>query len=52
VHRWASIAEYSDEVSMARIYGGVHYRNSTVVGKAMGGKIGELAVGNFLKPVH
>ena len=26
-----------------RIYGGVHYRNSTEVGAAMGKKIGELA---------
>jgi hypothetical protein len=51
VHTWGSIAEYAEEVSAARIYGGVHYRNSTVVGKAMGKKIGELAVRNFLKPV-
>ena len=52
VHKWASIADYAEEVSLARIYGGVHYRNSTVVGKAMGRKIGELAVQNYLKPVH
>jgi hypothetical protein len=51
-HKWASIAEYAEEVSLARIYGGLHYRNSTVVGKAMGRKIGELAVQNYLKPVH
>jgi hypothetical protein len=52
VHKWASIAEYAEEVSLARIYGGLHYRNSTVVGKAMGKKIGELAVQTCLKPVH
>lgn len=52
VHKWATIAEYADEVSLARIYGGLHYRNSTVVGKAMGKKIGDLAVQNYLKPVH
>lgn len=52
VRKWASIKEYADEVSAARIYGGIHYRNSTVVGKAMGAKIGELAVQNYLKPVH
>lgn len=52
VHKWASIAEYAEEVSLARIYGGIHYRNSTVVGKAMGKKIGELVVQNYLKPVH
>jgi len=30
-------------VAVARIYDGVHYRHSTVVGTAMGQKIGELA---------
>src|SRR5271165_5000516 len=52
VHKWASIADYAEEVSLARICGGLHYRNSTVVGKAIGKKIGELAVQNYLKPVH
>jgi len=51
-HKWASIEEWANEVSVARIYGGIHYRNSTVVGKDMGKKIGELAVKNFLKPTH
>lgn len=50
-HKWTSIAEWANEVSMARIYGGIHYRNSTVVGKDMGKKIGELAVKSYLKPV-
>jgi hypothetical protein len=31
------------EVAVARVYDGVHYRNSTVVGSAMGQKIGALA---------
>ena len=52
VHKWATIGAYPEEVSEAIIYGGIHYRNSTVVGKAMGKKIGELAVQNYLKPVH
>jgi hypothetical protein len=52
VRKWTTIGEYAEEVSAARIYGGLHYRNSTVVGKAMGKKIGELAVQNYLKPVH
>jgi hypothetical protein len=52
VHKWASIGDYAEEVAMARIYGGLHYRNSTVVGKDMGKKIGELAVQNYLKPVR
>jgi PAP2 superfamily len=52
VRKWASIGEYADEVSAARIYGGIHYRNSTVVGKAMGKKIGELAIQKYLKPIR
>jgi hypothetical protein len=51
-HKWASIEEWANEVSVARIYGGIHYRNSTVVGKDMGKKIGELAVKNYLKPAR
>jgi hypothetical protein len=33
----------------ARIYDGVHYRNSTEVGNAMGQKIGEFAANKYLK---
>jgi hypothetical protein len=52
VHKWSTVREYAEEVSAARIYGGLHYRNSTVVGMAMGKKIGELTVQNYLKPAH
>src|SRR5438309_5429313 len=41
---WSSVSDFTQEVSMARILDGVHYRNSTEVGMAMGKKIGELAV--------
>ena len=40
---WTSITDFEREVASARIYDGVHYRNSTEVGSAMGSKIGELA---------
>ena len=43
VRTWNSVGEFTREVSVARIYDGVHYRNSTEVGTAMGKKIGELA---------
>ncbi len=49
---WTSVKDWADEVSAARIYGGIHYRNSTVVGQTMGKKIGELAVKNYLKPIQ
>ena len=44
VRSWTSVDDFVKEVSLGRIYDGVHYRNSTEVGAAMGKKIGELAV--------
>ena len=45
---WVKVGDWVQEVSVARIYDGVHYRNSTVVGAAMGQKIGDLAVKTLL----
>jgi hypothetical protein len=45
---WTSVAEFVQEVSNARIYDGVHYRNSTEVGTALGRKVGELAVAKLM----
>lgn len=50
--KWTSIQDWADEVSEARICGGLHYRRSTVVGKAMGKQIGEHAVQRYLQPVR
>jgi hypothetical protein len=52
VRRWTTGKAFTDEVSAARIYGGIHYRTSTVVGQAMGRQIGEYAVQNYLKPIR
>jgi hypothetical protein len=52
VRKWNSSKEYADEVAAARIYGGVHYRTSNMVGQAMGRMIGELAVKNYLNPIR
>jgi len=49
VRRWTRLDDYRDEVSNARIWAGFHYRFSTVVGKEMGAKIGELTVATQLK---
>jgi PAP2 superfamily len=43
VRSWNTVSDFWLEVAVARIYDGVHYRNSTEVGTAMGQKIGELA---------
>jgi hypothetical protein len=43
VRTWTSVGDFVQEVALARIYDGVHYRNSSEVGTAMGKRIGELA---------
>ena len=47
---WSNVDDFMAEVAVARIYDGVHYRNSTEVGTAMGKKIGALAAANALRP--
>lgn len=47
--RWKRLQDYSDEVSLARVYAGFHYRFSIEVGKEMGKKIGELTVATQLR---
>jgi hypothetical protein len=51
VRKWDRIDAYVEEVSNARIWSGVHYRNSATVGREMGRKIGMLAVENSLRPL-
>jgi hypothetical protein len=48
--RFATLKAYSDEVSNARVWGGIHYRFSTVAGQDMGDKIAELTVKTKLLP--
>ena len=49
--RWTSTDSLMREVADARIFDGVHYRNSTEVGLAMGQRIGELAAARLRAPV-
>jgi hypothetical protein len=46
---WTNIDDFMQEVANARIYDGVHYRNSTEVGTAMGKQVGELVVAKYLQ---
>ena len=52
VRTWVTVDEFVREVAVARIYDGVHYRNSTDVGSAMGKQIGERAAASFPKPIR
>ena len=49
VRSWTSIDDFVREVANARVYDGVHYRNSTEIGVAMGKKIGALAAATALR---
>ena len=46
---WTKVDDFVQEVAVARIYDGVHYRNSTQVAIAMGKQIGALAVAKVLR---
>jgi PAP2 superfamily len=51
VHRFTNLHDIADEISMARIYAGFHYRNSTEVGHAMGRLVGDYVIANAMQPV-
>ena len=46
---WTKIDDFVQEVANARVYDGVHYRNSAEVGASMGKQVGELATAKFLR---
>jgi hypothetical protein len=50
VRSWATPEDLVREVSLARIYDGVHYRHSTEAGAAMGRQVGALAAQKLLAP--
>jgi len=47
--KYTSIQQLEDEVAMARIWGGVHYRTSNEVGNTIGRKVGEYVLQNYLQ---
>jgi hypothetical protein len=51
-HRWTNLWAYADEVSLARIWAGFHYRFSTRVGQDMGRKVGQFVVQSVMQPVN
>ena len=50
VRSWTRIEDFVQEVADARVFDGVHYRNSTRVGLAMGKQIGALAAARLRPP--
>jgi hypothetical protein len=51
-HRWTNVWTYADEVSLARIYAGFHYRFSTRVGQDMGRQIGRLVTQKLMREAN
>ncbi len=49
-HAWDTIAQYAQEVSNSRVWGGIHYRNSAAVGADMGRRLGQATVASILRP--
>ena len=47
--KWTRLQDYNDEVAVARIYAGFHYRFSTLVGKDMGKKIADQIIATQLR---
>lgn len=50
--QFTSVAQMGEEQRAARVWGGIHFRNSLEVGSAMGRSIAEHLVGNYLKPAE
>ena len=48
--QWDKLSDVATEVANARIWSGVHYRNSTEVGARMGREVATYAVKNYLQP--
>jgi hypothetical protein len=47
-----SFAQMAEEHKEVRVWGGIHFRNSLNVGEAMGQRIAEHLVANYLKPTR
>jgi hypothetical protein len=52
VRSWSNLADFVSEVANARVWAGVHYRNSTTVGATLGRKIGFNVAKNALRSVE
>src|SRR5262245_52419808 len=49
---WTRIDDFVQEIADARVCDGVHFRNSTTVGSALGQKIGKLVAERYLRSAH
>jgi hypothetical protein len=52
VETYSTFRAIADGVVDARVWGGIHWRTSSVRGRLVGEEIGRYATHNFLKPKH
>jgi hypothetical protein len=52
VRQYTSVAEILAEEGNARVWGGMHWRKSTEVGTALGGRVGRYTAGHLLRPLE
>jgi hypothetical protein len=48
---YQSVRQVQDEVAMARVWGGVHYRNSNETGDLLGSKVGDYVLATTFKKI-
>lgn len=51
VRHWQTFSEGVEEVIDARVYSGIHFRNSDEIGARLGSKVAKFVIGHALKPV-
>ena len=51
IRSYSSFAEVAAEEGDARVWGGMHFRNSTEVGTALGSRVGKYTATHLLKPL-
>jgi hypothetical protein len=52
VLQYNSFNQITDDISDARVYGGVHFRTDQVAGERLGRAIGRAVYKNNLRPMH
>ena len=52
VLQYTSFKQITDDISDARVYGGIHFRTDQVAGTLLGRAVGAEVYKNNLRPVH
>jgi hypothetical protein len=50
--QYTTFKQITDDISDARVYGGIHFRTDQVAGERLGRAIGKAVYKNNLRPMH